>query len=479
MQSTSRPVELDLVGAALSNSAGGGKMGASCFGEGGEHGKALNQWHDIARSGDHDHGGPAGTPAAAHLSPSAGAPAVTSDARPTGAGRDCTTNRRAMSPPSAAGNGGAPSYLHTLRPIVAEVVAPAADEVDRTGAYPRAALDALARAGLLGLVSAREVGGLGEGHRAAALVVEELARHCGSTSMVVLMHYAGATVVEAHGPPELREAVAAGRLVTTLAFSEAGSRSHFWAPSGTATAVAGGVCLDARKSWVTSAGEADGYVWSSRPLRADGASTLWFVPGGVPGLQVDGVFDGLGLRGNASRPMAAAGVLVPADAMLGPDGGGFEVMTGVVLPYFQLMSAAFAVGTMEAATAKAAGHVGSTRLDHLGQVLADQPTVRAYVARMRVRTDMARALLLDALAALEVGREDTLLRVLEVKAAAGEAATEVTDLAMRVCGGAAFRKEVGVERHFRDARAATVMAPTTDMLYDFIGRAACGLPLFA
>lgn len=71
-----------------------------------------------------------------------------------------------------------------------------------------------------------------------------------------------------------------------------------------------------------------------------------------------------------------------------------------------------------------------------------------------------------------------MLRVLEVKAAAGEASTEVTDLAMRVCGGAAFRKEVGIERHFRDARAATVMAPTTDVLYDFIGKAVCGLPLF-
>ncbi|HET9533676.1 MAG TPA: acyl-CoA dehydrogenase family protein, partial [Blastocatellia bacterium] len=106
------------------------------------------------------------------------------------------------------------------------------------------------------------------------------------------------------------------------------------------------------------------------------------------------------------------------------------------------------------------------------------PTVRAYLSRMRIKTDMARALLLDAIDAVEHGREDAMLRVLEVKAAAGEAATEVTDLAMRVCGGAAFRKEVGVERHFRDARAATVMAPTTDALYDFIGKALCGIPLF-
>ena len=93
--------------------------------------------------------------------------------------------------------------------------------------------------------------------------------------------------------------------------------------------------------------------------------------------------------------------------------------------------------------------------------------IRAYLARMRVRADQARALLGDTLAAIEAEREDAMLGVLEVKASAGEAATEVTELAMRVCGGAAFRREVGVERAFRDARAATVMAPTTDMLYDF------------
>jgi alkylation response protein AidB-like acyl-CoA dehydrogenase len=97
---------------------------------------------------------------------------------------------------------------------------------------------------------------------------------------------------------------------------------------------------------------------------------------------------------------------------------------------------------------------------------------------MRIKTDLVRGLFEDTLAAMEGGRVDTMLRVLEVKAAAGEASTKVTDLAMRTCGGAAFRKEVGVERNFRDARAATVMAPTIDVLYDFIGKAVCGMPLF-
>jgi alkylation response protein AidB-like acyl-CoA dehydrogenase len=362
--------------------------------------------------------------------------------------------------------------------IIGETVAPAAAEIDRTAAFPSAALRALGQAGLLGLVSSREVGGLGESQRAATMVVERIATACASTAMVVCMHYAATAVIEAHGPRPLREAIARGRHVTTLAFSEQGSRSHFWAPTSTARQADGAVQLDARKSWVTSAGQADSYVWSSRPLSAEGQSTIWLVPADASGLRIPFQFDGLGLRGNHSSPVAAEGVVIPAENMLGADGDGFNVMMGIVLPYFQLMNAGFSVGTMEAATTKAAGHVAGTKLEHLNQSLADLPTVRAYLSRMRIKTDMCRALLLDALAALEAGREDTMLRILEVKAAAGEAATEVTDLAMRVCGGAAFRKEVGVERHFRDARAASVMAPTTDALYDFIGKALCGLPLF-
>jgi alkylation response protein AidB-like acyl-CoA dehydrogenase len=372
----------------------------------------------------------------------------------------------------------AQDYLAKLEAVVQSVVTPAAVPIDETGSFPREAMHALGEQGLLGLISAAEAGGMGQAHRAAALAVERVARECASTAMVLCMHYAATAVIEAHGPLEVRQAIAAGKHLTTLAFSEAGSRSHFWAPLSTATAQNGYAHLEARKGWVTSAGEADSYVWSSRPLRAEGASTIWLVPANAEGLSIPARFNGLGLRGNASSPVTAQDVTIPRAAMLGADGEGFGVMMQTVLPYFQLMSAAFSIGTMEAATGKAAAHVAGTKLDHLSQALADLPTVRAYVARMRVKTDMARALLLDTLAALEGDRPDAMLRVLEVKAAAGEASTEVTDLAMRVCGGAAFRKEVGVERHFRDARAATVMAPTTDVLYDFIGRAACGLPLF-
>ena len=113
----------------------------------------------------------------------------------------------------------------------------------------------------------------------------------------------------------------------------------------------------------------------------------------------------------------------------------------------------------------------------MGESLAQQQAVRLDYARLRLLTDSLRALLLDTLGALETQRADAMLRVLESKAAGAESALAGTDLAMKLCGGAAFRKELGIERRFRDARAARVMAPTTDALLDFIGRATLGLPL--
>lgn len=372
--------------------------------------------------------------------------------------------------------------------ILERTVGPQAAEIDRTGAFPRDSVQALGEAGLLGLLSAPQVGGSGEPLAAAAYVVEQLAGRCGSTAMVVLMHYAAVSVIEAHGPQDVRRSIARGEHLSSLAFSEAGSRSHFWAPVSTAAAGEDDtVVLDARKSWVTSAGQADSYVWSSKPLNdgvggngatTKGAMTLWLVPSDADGLRVAGKFDGLGLRGNASNPVSATGVVLPVANRLGDDGAGLDIALATALPQFLVLNAAFSLGVMEALVAEAAAHLAGTRLEHLGQTLAQQPVSRAAFARLRMRTDATRALLQDTLAALGAGREDAMLRVLEIKAVAADAASEVADGVLRLCGGAAFRKEIGVERRFRDSLAARVMAPTSDALHDFVGRICLGLPLF-
>lgn len=370
--------------------------------------------------------------------------------------------------------------LEAVDQIAREIVAPQASLIDKDAVYPVEAIAALAEAGVLGMCSGEEVGGAGLGARAAAAAVERLAQQCGSTAMILCMHFSAVSVLEPFGPETIRREIAAGRHLSTLAFSEQGSRAMFWAPVSTAERADGGlVRLHARKSWVTSANHADSYVWSSRPLKgSDQPSTLWLVPRAAVGLRIGSGFDGMGLRGNDSVPVVAEGVAVPASAMLGSDGQGHSIMIDVILPVFNLLNAASSVGMMEAAVASAAAHAAGTRYEMSGSALSDLPTLRAYIARMRVATDMARCLLTDSAAAIESGRPDVMLRVLECKAAAGESAGEVLDLAMRVCGGAAFRREVGVERIFRDSRAANVMAPTTDQLYDFLGKIVCGLPMF-
>ncbi len=361
---------------------------------------------------------------------------------------------------------------------LATVASETAEETDKRGSFPTAVVEAVLESGLGGLVSASGMGGKGHGLRQAAGVVERVARECGSAAMIVAMHYCGAMVVEALAGEQERRRLADGKALATLAFSEYGTRSHFWAPLSIAQRDGDSIVLDARKAWVTSANHAQFYVWSSQATSGEGSS-LWLVERGTSGIEPASGFDGMGLRGNDSAPVTASVARIPADCLLGEDGKGADIMLGTVLPVFSVLNAAAALGLMTGAVERTVTHVSGTGFDHLAKQLSGFPTIRAYLARMQVKTDMVRALVGDTIEAIENPSDGTMLKVLEVKAAAGETATEVLDLAMRVCGGQAFRKEVGIERLFRDARANTVMAPTTDQLYDFIGRALCGIDLFA
>jgi alkylation response protein AidB-like acyl-CoA dehydrogenase len=375
--------------------------------------------------------------------------------------------------------------VSNAKEIADRVLAPAARQNDKEGRFSTEAVDALGRAGLLGLMLPSEFGGAGLGPRTFAAVTAALAEADASVAMVYLMHVRAAATIAAARPgaavAETLNEIAAGRHLSTLAFSEAGSRSHFWTPISRARRNGTSVRITAKKSWVTSAGYAQSYVVSSLAPEGTGPtdSTLYLVPAGARGLSVAGPWDGLGLRANASAPMTLDDCEVPPELQLTDDGAGFQAMLDVVLPQFNLGTAAVALGLCRATVAGTAEHLRSARFEHLGQSLGETlPTLRAQLATMQIDTDGLSARIDDLVDHLERPQDTTLLRVLETKAAAGDVAISVTSAAMRACGGAAFSKRMNIERLFRDAHAGAVMAPTGDVLREFIARAILGMPLF-
>jgi alkylation response protein AidB-like acyl-CoA dehydrogenase len=366
----------------------------------------------------------------------------------------------------------------------ADAIRAHAVQIDRDARFPHESVGALLDAGLLGLGLPTSVGGPGGSPVDVAESIERVAAACGSTGMIYTMHLVAAqtllaSTTEQEGPKvDALRAIASGAHLSTVAFSERGSRSHFWAQVSRAERDENGVRFDADKSFVTAAAEADSYViavgapGSSDPL----VTELYLLDPSAPGVRVGGPFDGLGMRGNGSSPVSLRGVRVPDERRLGDPGGGLAVMMNATLPWFVLGCGACCVGLAGAALELAADHVTASRLEHEGQALADLPTVRARLGQAKVRHLQARALLMQTAAGLAAG-DVAQESILGLKAACAEMAIEVTDAAMGVCGGAAYSKHLPLERLFRDARAAAVMAPTTDLLVDMLGRTMTGRPL--
>ncbi len=373
------------------------------------------------------------------------------------------------------------NYDDRLAPVL-EAAAANAATVDADGVFPEAAISALRESGLLGLTLPEEVGGLGATPEQFSQVVSQIAGACGSTAMIYLMHIAATMPIASAPPdsyPDILSQLADGSSLATLAFSEKGSRSHFWAPVSRAEDVADGIAVSADKSWVTAAGFADVYVVSSQTPGAESTmeSDLYVIPGDDPGAEVGPRFSGLGLRGNESSPMRFDTIVQPGQR-IGEAGSGFATMMNVVLPWFNLGNASVTLGLARSAFEAAVAHVGGATLQHIGSRLADLPTIRHRIGKTGILLASQEAYLAVTAQKIAEPADDTMLYVLGARASVNDAALEITDQCMRVCGGAAFSKHLPIERNFRDARAGHVMAPTSDVLYDFYAKAVCGMDLF-
>jgi len=368
--------------------------------------------------------------------------------------------------------------LDSTRDVASSVVAAGAAAVDRDRVYPADGLKALGAAGALGLVVPTEHGGAGGGLTALAEACEAVGAACASTGMVFLMHEVTAATIAIGGGERaaaLLPRLATGEAIGTLAFSERGTGAHFYNPELRAERTNGSVTITGRKSFVTSGGYADHYLVLVQG-EADGTADAYLVDGDDAAVNFDGVWTGLGMAGNSSVAMELAGVRVDDADRVGASGAATELVFGVVAPFFLVGLSAVNVGIAAAAAKAATEHAASRRYPD-GSSLAEVQVVQHLIADMDLATRQARLLVRRAAELGDAGDESALVSIMESKVAATEAAVAVTQRALETTGGQGYTPSLPIERHLRDARAGSVMAPTNAVLRSWIGKALAGLPV--
>lgn len=360
------------------------------------------------------------------------------------------------------------------------------DEVSAIESYqwPARTMRALAEAGLYGLTVSERYGGLGMGMTGVVIAGEELGRVSASASLCYCMHTVGAAVLSAKPTAEQAERyvvpIAENRHFTTLALSEPGTGAHFYEPATRLTRSEAGFIVDGAKTFVTNGGHCDSYVISTMSAQGPAAPGLFnclVVDADTPGLRWVGEWQGLGMRGNSSIRMELENARVRAGQLLGEEGDQTWYVFNVVAPYFLMAMAATYLGVAESALELARAHVRERSYVHTNARLADVPAVQTRLAGMWLEVNKARALIYQAAERGDMGTPDALPSILAAKIAAAEAAVAVTNEAMTCVGGTGYRENSLLWTLLRDARAAHVMSPTSDLLTSWLGRELLGLPL--
>lgn len=370
------------------------------------------------------------------------------------------------------------------REIAEEVLAPEAATVDDEARWPDKGMAAL-RSRLGGLVVPAECGGMGHGLLAVVQVGEATGRACASTSICFGMHLVGSAVIAAKSSRRQREhylePIAAGGHLTTLALSEPGTGGEFWLPQTRMEAVGDGrLRLTGAKSFVTNGGHADSYVLSTLaagPGKPPGQFSCTVVDAATPGLEWGPPWRGFGMRGNASRGLELRGLEIPDWCLLGDEGDEIWYVFNVVAPYFLMAMAGTYLGVAAAALDEARSHLLRRKGARAGRSAAEQPVVQHRLGTMWARVERTRRLVYHAAAEAEIGSPDALLGLASAKAEVADAAEATVNDALTLVGGIGYGERSPLHRMLRDARAAHVMSPITDLLRVWTGKALLGEPL--
>jgi alkylation response protein AidB-like acyl-CoA dehydrogenase len=358
-------------------------------------------------------------------------------------------------------------FRDTIRQIARERIAPRAAEIDEKAEYPYDLRELLSEQDILGLPFDTEYGGTGTGTLMLNMAIEEIAKACASTALILMIQELGTLPIRLFGSDQLKERFlpkcASGEWAPAFALSEPDAGSD---PGGMLTrAVKDGDewVIDGVKNWITNCGIADFYVVfavTDREARHSHGITAFVVESDRPGVSTGKLEHKLGIRGSPTGQPVFDGVRVPQANVIGEVNKGFKVAMGT-LDRSRLGVAAQALGIAQGATDYAAAYAAERK--QFGKPINSFQGIQFKLADMETRCAAGRELLYQASAKIDRGDPDLGKYSAMAKLFCSDTAMDVTVEAVQVLGGYGYVKDYPVERMMRDAKITQIYEGTNEI----------------
>lgn len=354
-----------------------------------------------------------------------------------------------------------------VRRMCAYRVAPNAAEVDREASFPWASFKACVEMDLTGLGIPAEYGGAGADHVTQAIVIEEIARACGSTSLAILISKLGMIPVMNWGSEELKRRylprIVSGEMQASYCLSEADAGSDVASMRCRAVRDGDDYVLSGTKYWITNAGVSDVYTVFAKTDQESGSRGIsCFVVEADWGVQVAKLESKMGMRGSPTGEVVFDEVRVPAANRVGEEGEGFKIAMHT-LDRSRPTIGAQAVGIAQGAIDAASAYMGERRA--FGQTIANFQGLRFMIAEMAMRTEAARTLVHRACGVIDAEDPDGELSMIGAmaKCFASDTAMSVATDAVQLFGGYGYTTDFPVERLMRDAKVTQIYEGTNQI----------------
>ncbi len=358
-------------------------------------------------------------------------------------------------------------FRSAVRQMCEERIAPHAAEVDRDAAFPWDGFKAAVEMELPALGIPVAYGGAGADHVTQAIMVEELARVCASTSVTMLISKLGMMPIFNWGTESLRQKyvprVASGEAQASYCLSEADAGSDVAAMRCRAVRDGDHYVLSGTKYWITNAGASDLYtVFAKTDPDAGHRGISCFVVEADWGVRVAKLEHKMGLRGSPTGEVVFEDVRVPAENRIGEEGQGFTIAMHT-LDRSRPTIGAQAVGIAQGAIDYAARYMGQRKA--FGQAIAEFQGLRFMLADMAMRTEAARTLVYRACSVIDAGDPDGELSMIGAmaKCFASDTAMAVTTDAVQLLGGYGYTTDFPAERFMRDAKITQIYEGTNQI----------------